>query len=440
MNADHKRNEVGTDEAGSTAAGMALTSGSGQPAVMTPLADDRKRPLPADSPPELDMEVNDIAYIYDGQAFPDAPPEGVHRNLWGMLKMIHQHVTKINGLENRVAIMEDQIDNDGSDIAQLKATVGQLVSANKTLSGRLLRAESVIQRQQDQIIDLKTRSMRDNVIIKTRGSKYKEHIEENTDSTIRKFFTEEMRIPNSENLCINSSHRMGQANAGYNRMLIARLPRRRDHTAIFDNASALKGTEFSISKQVPPETEERRQFAWADFKKAKSEKKPVRFDGGTLVIAGTPVSKYQPHPLPANSNVLQGLPCRPPVVGVSDVSVEAGHMFRAWAFQVSNAHEVREGYDHLLQTPELAEATFVPYEYRYNGPDGKHENFQSDGDISSGLSMIKVLRELSADNVAVFVAHFHSSGNPLSKRKKMDCLSNVIGGAVMALSAAIPAY
>ena len=125
MNADHKRNEVGTDEAGSTAASMAVTSGSGQPAVMTPLTDDHNRPLPSDSPPELDMEVNDIAYIYDGQAFPDAPPEGVHRNLWGMLKMIHQHVSKMNGLENRVAIMEDQIDNDSSDIAQLKATVGQ---------------------------------------------------------------------------------------------------------------------------------------------------------------------------------------------------------------------------------------------------------------------------------------------------------------------------
>ena len=54
--------------------------------------------------------------------------------------------------------------------------------------------------------------------------------------------------------------------------------------------------------------------------------------------------------------------------------------------------------------------------------------------------MIKVLRKLSADNVAVFVVHFHSSGNPLSKRKKMDWLSNVISGAVMALSAAVIAY
>ena len=66
--------------------------------------------------------------------------------------------------------------------------------------------ESVIERQQDQIIDLKTRSMRDNVIIKTRGSKYKEHIEENTDSTIRKFFTAEMRILNSENLGCQQCH------------------------------------------------------------------------------------------------------------------------------------------------------------------------------------------------------------------------------------------
>ena len=69
MNADHKRNEVGTNEASSTAAGMALTSGSGQPAVITLLADDHKRPLPSDSPPELDMEVNNVACIYMGKPF-----------------------------------------------------------------------------------------------------------------------------------------------------------------------------------------------------------------------------------------------------------------------------------------------------------------------------------------------------------------------------------
>ena len=60
MNADHERNEAGTVKAGSTAASIAPTSGSGQSVVMTPLADDCKRPLPPDSPPELDMDVNDI--------------------------------------------------------------------------------------------------------------------------------------------------------------------------------------------------------------------------------------------------------------------------------------------------------------------------------------------------------------------------------------------
>ena len=69
------------------------------------------------------MDIYDIAYIYDGQGFPDAPPVGVHCNFLGMLKKMHQDVSEINGHENRVAIIEDQIDNDGSDIVQLKAKV-----------------------------------------------------------------------------------------------------------------------------------------------------------------------------------------------------------------------------------------------------------------------------------------------------------------------------
>ena len=75
--------------------------------------------------------------------------------------------------------------------------------------------------------------------------------EENTASTVRKFLNEEMRIPDTGNISINSSHRMGQAGPGYNKMLIARIPRREDHDKIFDNASVLKGTNFYVSKQVP---------------------------------------------------------------------------------------------------------------------------------------------------------------------------------------------
>ena len=62
--------------------------------------------------------------------------------------------------------------------------------------------------------------------------------------------------------------------------------------------------------------------------------------------------------------------------------------------------------------------------------------FHSDGDTSSWLSMVRILREQSTNNVAVYVAHYYALGRPLSRRKKTECLASVIGGAVTALTVA----
>ena len=400
----------------------------------TPNRTSTKRPLSLS--PEMSGEQTPTTND-EYPPFPDSPPDGVHPNLWGMLKTIHKEAEKIGYLDDKIGIIDDQLDKDGADIAQMKVTIQQLVSSQKTLIGRLLHAETVIQRQQSEITDLKMRSMRDKVIIKTSGDKYKETKEENTESTIKKFFSEEMHIPNANNIIINSSHRMGQSNANYNKMLIARLPRRQDQNKIFDNVKALHGTNFSVTKQVPTEIEDRRQFAWVHYKQAKSQKKAVRFDAGTLVVGGNRISKYDPDPLPGPSNALLGRP--KPVIpyAISEVSVEGNHMFQAWAISAQTKDAVREGLDNLLQNPELAGATHVPYAYRFSGEDGLVENFSSDGDLRAGLTMVRILRELSAENMAVYVAH-HAPGSYISKKKKMDCLSNVISGAIMSLTAMAP--
>ena len=213
--------------------------------------------------------------------------------------------------------------------------------------------------------------MRENLIINTSGATYKEIREEKTDVTIRKFLRDEMRIPDADGITINSSHRMGQASGNYNRMLIARIPKRGDHNKIFDNAKVLHGSNYSITKQIPPEIDERRQFAWAEYKKAKSEKKPARFDGGTLVVGGTPVSRFQPLTIPAIGTSLRGLPSPTLACGSSDVTVEGHHTFQAWAIPAQSVGDVREGLDQMLQKGDLAGATHVPYAYRFKGVDGR---------------------------------------------------------------------
>ena len=63
--------------------------------------------------------------------FPDSPPDGVHPNLWGMLKPIQKEAAKIGYLDDKIGLIDDQLDKDGADISQMKVTIQQLVSSQK---------------------------------------------------------------------------------------------------------------------------------------------------------------------------------------------------------------------------------------------------------------------------------------------------------------------
>ena len=162
----------------------------------------------------------------------------------------------------------------------------------------------------------------------------------------------------------------------------------------------------------------------------------MRFFGAILVISGDPIAKYEPDYLPSSSKTLLGLNTSALPRGASEVIIEGDHQFQAWAVPGSCFGAVREGLDQLLQLPELSGATYMTYAYRFYDGRGSYDNFHSDGDINSGLSMVKILRELSAKHNAVVVAH-HAVGRPLTRCKKMECLASAIGGAIMALSVVV---
>ena len=246
--------------------------------------------------------------VYGPSPMPDIPDDTVGLHPWviDMLVAIKNDTAKafenVSDLENRVAILEDQADNDGGAISQLQAQMNGVLESNKTLFGRLVRTESRLERQKAEIVDLKSRSMRDNLIIKSKGNTYKETLNENTADKFRQFAKNELRVADAERISITRAHRMGSAYGDNNRMMIAKVSYDADQRRLFNNASALKNTGFSISKQVPPEIEERRQFGWPDYKRAKDEGQNARFDpAGHLVIGDSLMSKIDPVPLPTTS-------------------------------------------------------------------------------------------------------------------------------------------
>ena len=98
---------------------------------------------------------------------------------------------------------------------------------------------------------------------------------------------------------------MGQSQSQINKMMIAK--------STFDNEGvystmpkSLKGTNFSISKQLPQETEEKHQFVWLEFKRAHGAKLPAKYVGGWLMVSGKAVDKYDPIQLTTESKMLYG--------------------------------------------------------------------------------------------------------------------------------------
>ena len=94
--------------------------------------------------------------------------------MWRLLTTIQKDASRLEDISNRVIVVEDLVGNDGSDISMLKNIFELLIASNKTLSGRLLRADAVIIRKQQEINDSKCRSTRYNLIIETSSEKYKE--------------------------------------------------------------------------------------------------------------------------------------------------------------------------------------------------------------------------------------------------------------------------
>ena len=309
-------------------------------------------------------------------------PEGVNPPVWDMLCSIKHDTAgameSVDNLDHRVVISEDQSDHMGAHIENLKNLFGTLANENKILTGRLIRAEKQIVWQQNEIIDLKSRSMWDNMIIKTKGQKYKETHNEDTSVTFKKFVAQELRLPNSDRIFISRSHRMGKGRGKYNRMIKENMVNDSDRRKILENASVLKDTGFSVTKQIPSEVEGRKQFAWVEFRNTRTDGKQAKFDVQKLYIDNELQQQFEPFPLP--SQVSGVVPLH---VGRSNKITDGTQELRGYAIEMQSIHDVRNWLDYLLKHDDVASADNLPYAFRSSDPSTTSrlfENFNSDGD------------------------------------------------------------
>ena len=336
---------------------------------------------------------------------------------------------------------------------ELSDKLGQVVDKNEEISdqidsledrmcileNKLKRSETLNRRLSDQVTDLQTRSMKENIIFSfDKDSDFgrslgKEADGENCSDIVRQFLCRVMGVSNVDTLYITVAHRIGTKNPNYPRSIIAKFPIAKEIELVMRHANRLRDTNHRISKQIPASVRERTQFAWSDFKdKKKNPANNARLDNGKMYVKGRLQQQYLPPVLPAISTDDEDIPTFN--IAASNPITEKGSTFTGYAAEVKSMDDVSVVLDQTLMIDGAADANHRIYAYSINQGRTIVENFDSDGDHGIGLELLRKMQEGSVSNkIWITTRKCHSDFSHIGN-KRFDHAKAVCAEASAALT------
>lgn len=194
---------------------------------------------------------------------------GIQNSMTSLTVQINGLDAKISTLDTRVGDIEKSRQFDSQILDEISTKQKNIEAEFKKIKEAQITTsnESLLK---DEIIDLKCRSMRDNLLF----HKIPEERDENCVDKILNFIENEMKIENGKNdKKIQRAHRVGRYNASKVRPIVAKFAFFPDRERVRKAASNLRGKPFGISEQFPREIMETRRKLVPIMKKARDDGK-----------------------------------------------------------------------------------------------------------------------------------------------------------------------
>ncbi|CAB3978824.1 Hypothetical predicted protein [Paramuricea clavata] len=156
-----------------------------------------------------------------------------------------------------------------AEVTDLKDEVEKTKKSENEIQCKMRNLEESNCLLQESVIDLKARSMRDNLLF------YNVEERENTDEKIYQILEEKLQIPDARNkIKINRSHRVGRKHHAQRkpRAIVVKFNYFKDREDIRLNARKLKETRIGIAEQFPEEIEKIQQMLYPEMKSGKSRR------------------------------------------------------------------------------------------------------------------------------------------------------------------------
>ncbi|KAJ8300841.1 hypothetical protein KUTeg_022360 [Tegillarca granosa] len=291
----------------------------------------------------------------------------IKQSLAAVINRIDAHESKIESLENRMAIVNNDIyDRNGiretldsmmtesnehtCDILKLTEENTKVNNELKLIRGYVTKLEQKIEIQQNQITDLQGRSTKDNIVVTGLVETDRENL-----PRILKNKNSKIRInPHFPEVVREKRKRLFEIQAQLNKQNV--------DTKVYGDKLVYKqsGTVLREKVALPKASDV--------FKTALYIKNKHRFASG-------------------------------------DTFAENGKLIMGRAMSVSSIQDVREGISELLTIPAVAASTHNIVAYRFTDIQGViHDGIEDDGEHGGVLSILKCMKEEGFNNVLVVVS------------------------------------
>ena len=220
----------------------------------------------------------------------DVQNHGKLSEIYSMLKTVMAKLDTLEDIKKRIVNVEQGVKELKSSIefvhAEVKDLKEEVERSKKSDIENRMRIdclEDENRRLHDSIVDLKARSMRDNLLFHN----VEEEARENTTDKIFQLLEEKLEIPDARNkIKIDRSHRVGRKcdTQRKPRAIVVKFNFYQDRALVRRNAKKLKGTKIGISEQFPEEIEKIRQTLYPEMRKAKAQGHQVRLVRDKLFI------------------------------------------------------------------------------------------------------------------------------------------------------------
>ena len=326
-----------------------------------------------------------------------------------------------NGINDRLENVQEQANDTLYIITEVQEKQKKMEREITRLKDYVVRLESQVNSHNSQILELRTKSMENNVIVNGVEEKAPERTNPaSLASILKNVFIQEMRMDESvaNDLRIEKLYRMGNfdsRNLTFPRPIFIQFKDKHYKDTVMKHVKVLRDNKSNIrvSQQLPEEVREKRKQLYDIQQKYADRNIETRIKGDKLVFTqSNSVYRDKLGSRPTADEIIKGDEVKTVISTGKSVEDNAGHATTAVSYK-----QIRKSIVEVMRKEGVPSATHNVYAYRFQGQDGTiHEGSDDDGEYGAGRHLLKSLTDHEINNVLVIVSRWFS-GNKLGPRR-----------------------